>query len=234
VIGSWLAAAACCVYAAAVMKAVLCFGDSNTWGFDPAHITSAYPRRFPADKRWTGVLARELGPEFKIIEEGQNGRTTVHDDPLNEARNGKAYLPACLESHKPLDLVVLMLGTNDLKCFFNAPAQEIANGAGILGRMILTGHAGPDNKPPRLLLMCPPRVGDLSHLPELEAKLPVAQARSALFPRYYSAQAMALGCDFLNTQDLIEPSPVDGIHLDLEAHEALGKAVAAKIREMLA
>jgi lysophospholipase L1-like esterase len=215
------------------MTTLLCFGDSNTWGFDPAHITSAYPRRFPADKRWTGVLARELGAGFKIIEEGQNGRTTVHEDPLNEARNGKTYLPACLESHKPLDLVVLMLGTNDLKCFFQAPPQEIARGAGILGRMILTSNAGPDNQPPQLLLLCPPRVGELSHLPELEAKLPAAQARSALFPRYYRAEAAALGCAYLDTQEIIQPSPLDGIHLDLEAHEILGQAVAQKVRQML-
>ena len=101
------------------MKNILCFGDSNTWGFIPESILEPQPRRHPHDVRWTGVLARELGSGFQIIAEGQNGRTTVHDDPFATARNGKLVLPAILESHKPLDLVVLMIGTNDLKAVFS-------------------------------------------------------------------------------------------------------------------
>ena len=93
------------------MKTILCFGDSNTWGFDPVGIIAPHPIRHPLDVRWTGLLAKELGTDFRIIEEGQNGRTTVHEDPLNVCRNGIEYLPACLESHKPIDIVVLMLGS---------------------------------------------------------------------------------------------------------------------------
>jgi lysophospholipase L1-like esterase len=151
------------------MTTVLCFGDSNTWGFDPDSILAPFPRRHPSNVRWTGLLAQSLGPNFRILEEGQNGRTTVHDDPLNIARNGRDYLPACLESHKPIDIVVLMLGTNDLKSLYNLPAGEIANGVGILARMILSSTAGPDNSAPKLLIICPPEVGDLSHLPDLDA-----------------------------------------------------------------
>ena len=92
------------------MKTILCFGDSNTWGFDPESMTgSPYPVRHAPDVRWTGVLGRELGEGFRVIEEGQNGRTTVHEDPVMGSRNGSLYLPACLESHKPIDAVVLML-----------------------------------------------------------------------------------------------------------------------------
>ena len=110
------------------MKTILCFGDSNTWGFIPESITAPFPARHPHDVRWTGILARELGPNLRVIEEGQNGRTTVHDDPFAAARNGKLVLPAILESHKPLDLVVLMLGTNDLKNVFGVSPGEIAMG----------------------------------------------------------------------------------------------------------
>ena len=216
------------------MTHLLCFGDSNTWGFDPTSITEIFPRRHPAQVRWTGVLAAELGSGFRVIEEGQNGRTTVHDDPLNVARNGREYLPACLESHKPLDIVVMMLGTNDLKSYYNLPPGEIANGAGILARMILGSTAGPGNRAPRLLLLCPPQVGDLSHLPDLQAKIPDGIARGRRFPRYYQALATALGCDYLDSQSLITTSPVDGIHLEAEAHAILGRAMAAKIREMTA
>ena len=214
------------------MKNILCFGDSNTWGFIPESITESFPRRHPHDVRWTGVLARELGEGFRIIEEGQNGRTTVHDDPFALVRNAKAVLPAILESHKPLDLVVLMLGTNDLKNVFGVSPSEIAVGAKILAQNILTSDAGLAAKPPRLLLMCPPTVGPLSHLPDLEAKLTNAQARSQQLPKHYEAVAAALGCAYLNTQEIITPSPVDGIHLDAAAHQKLGQAVAAKIKAL--
>lgn len=216
------------------MTTVLCFGDSNTWGFDPGSILAPFPRRHPLNVRWTGLLAQSLGPNFRILEEGQNGRTTVHDDPLNIARNGRDYLPACLESHKPIDIVVLMLGTNDLKSLYNLPAGEIANGAGVLARMILSSTAGPDNSAPRLLLICPPEVGDLSHLPDLDAKIPLGQSRSRQFPRYYEALASALGCDYLNSQAIIKTSTVDGIHLEASEHAKLAQAIAEKILSMSA
>lgn len=214
------------------MKNILCFGDSNTWGFIPESITESFPRRHPHEVRWTGVMAGELGEGFRIIEEGQNGRTTVHDDPFALVRNAKAVLPAILESHKPLDLVVLMLGTNDLKNVFGVSPSEIAVGAKILAQTILSSDAGLAAKPPRLLLMCPPTVGPLSHLPDLEAKLTNAQARSQQLPKHYEAVAAALGCAYLNTQEIITPSPVDGIHLDAAAHQKLGQAVAAKIKAL--
>lgn len=215
------------------MKTILCFGDSNTWGFDPASITSSHARRHPITVRWTGRLAAELGPEFRVIEEGQNGRTTVHEDPLNICRNGKDYLPACLESHKPIDIVVMMLGTNDLKSYYNLPPGEIANGAAVLAKMILASDAGPGHQPPKLLLVCPPLVGDLSHLPDLEAKIPHGLSRSQQFPRYYEAMASSLGCAYLNSQSLVQTSLVDGIHLEASEHVKLGSAIAAKLREMV-
>lgn len=216
------------------MTTVLCYGDSNTWGFDPDSILAPFPRRHPLNVRWTGLLAQSLGPNFRILEEGQNGRTTVHDDPLNIARNGRDYLPACLESHKPIDIVVLMLGTNDLKSLYNLPAGEIANGAGILARMILSSTAGPDNSAPKLLLIGPPEVGDLSHLPDLDAKIPLGQSRSRQFPRYYEALASALGCDYLNSQAIVNTSTVDGIHLGASEHAKLAHAIAEKILRMSA
>jgi len=214
------------------MKNILCFGDSNTWGFIPESITESYPRRHPHDVRWTGVLARELGEGFRVIEEGQNGRTTVHDDPFALVRNAKSILPAILESHKPLDLVVLILGTNDLKNVFGVSPSEIAVGAKIISQTILTSDAGLGAKAPRLLLMCPPTIGQLSHLPDLEAKLTNAHARSQQLPKHYEAVAAALGCAYLNTQEIVTPSPVDGIHLDAAAHQTLGLAIAAKIQSL--
>ena len=214
------------------MKTILCFGDSNTWGFIPESITAPFPARHPHDVRWTGILARELGPNVRVIEEGQNGRTTVHDDPFAAARNGKLVLPAILESHKPLDLVVLMLGTNDLKSVFGVSPGEIATGVKILAQMILGSDSGRHAKPPKLLILCPPATGQQNHLPDLAAKLPNAFKDSRELPRHYEALASALGCAYLNTQILITPGS-DGIHLDASAHAVLGKAVAAAVKSML-
>ncbi len=214
------------------MKNVLCFGDSNTWGFMPESITAPFPARHPHDVRWTGILASELGAGFRVIEEGQNGRTTVHDDPFAAVRNGKAVLPAILESHKPLDLVVLMLGTNDLKNVFGVSPGEIAMGVKVLAQMILSSDAGLTAKPPKLLLMCPPAIGDQQHLPDVAAKFPNGQIDSRKLPRHYEALATSLGCCYLNTQTLIEPGS-DGIHLDAVAHAKLGSAVAAAVKAIL-
>ncbi len=215
------------------MKTILCYGDSNTWGYIPESITEAFPRRHPHDVRWTGVLQKELGGDYQVIGEGQNGRTTVHDDPINLHRNGRIYLPACLESHKPIDLVILMLGTNDLKMSYNLPPAEVAAGAASLGKMILTSEFGPHAKAPKLLLVAPPRVGHMTHLPDIYEKLAGAQEKAARFPAAYEAAAKSLGCAFLNSQEFVTPSLADGLHLDASEHEKLGRAMAAAVRKVL-
>lgn len=216
------------------MKTILCYGDSNTWGYDPvATAASTFPRRHAHDVRWTGVLARELGTGYRVVEEGQNGRTTVHDDPIMGNRNGRDYLPACLESHKPIDLVVLMLGSNDLKMMFNLPAGEIAAGAGQLVKMIRQSEAGVEAAAPPVLLLCPPPVGDMSHLPDLDEKFTGVAAKAKRFPQHYAAVAQQQGCAYLNTQTIVTPSTVDALHLEAGEHEKLGKAVAEKVKSLL-
>ncbi len=214
------------------MRTILCYGDSNTWGYDPAATAqSPFPVRHAPDVRWTGVLARELGPGWRVVEEGQNGRTTVHDDPTAVApRNGRTFLPVCLESQKPIDLVVLMLGSNDLKTMFSLPAQDIANGAGILVKIILQSDAGPGGKAPQVLLVCPGAIGDLSGLPDLDARLAKARQKSLELPRHYAATAKALGVEFFNAQEVITPSPIDGIHFEADEHAKLGNAIASIVR----
>jgi lysophospholipase L1-like esterase len=215
------------------MKTILCFGDSNTWGYDPAATAAApFPIRHPHDVRWTGVVAQELGNGWRVIEEGQNGRTTVHDDNLAIARNGRTFLPACLESHKPIDVVVMMLGTNDLKNTFGVSPGEIATGASILAKIILQSDAGVNGKPPRLLLVCPPAIGDMSRAPDIAEKINDGQSRSQALPKRYEAVAAQLGCAYLNSQEVVVPSPIDGIHLEAGEHAKLGKAIAAAVLKM--
>jgi lysophospholipase L1-like esterase len=215
------------------MKTVLCFGDSNTWGFIPESITEKHPRRHPHNVRWTGVLAGELGEGFRVIEEGQNGRTTVHDDPFALARNARSVLPALLESHKPLDAVVMMLGTNDLKAVFAVSPPEIAMGVRMLAQMILSSEVTPRHAAPRLLLVCPPIILPQPHLPDVAVKFPDASRLSMELPRHYEALAASLGCAYLNAQSVVSTSAVDGIHLDAQAHAQLGLAVAQKVKTFL-
>ena len=216
------------------MHNILCFGDSNTWGYDPtATATAPMPVRHTLEVRWTGAMAADLGPGHRVIEEGQNGRTTVHEDPTAWAsRNGRTYLPACLESHKPLDLVILMLGTNDLKTMFGLAPSEIASSVSMLLRIIAQSDVGPGGKAPKTLLVCPPAIGDLSRLPELATKLVGARDKSLHLPAYYSAVAKQHQASFVNAQEIVLPSPVDGIHLDAKEHRALGRALAGEVRKI--
>ena len=207
------------------MKTILCYGDSNTWGYNPATM-----ERFPRDERWTGVLRNELGDGYLIIEEGLNGRTTVWDDPIEGYKNGKEYLIPCLETHKPLDLVIIMLGTNDLKVRFSVSAFDIANGAGVLVDIAQKSETGHNNGSPRVLLMAPPQVSKLTDFAEM---FEGAEPKSGKFSRHYRRVAEEYGCEFLDTSEVIISSELDGIHFEAGEHRKLGKAVAAAVRDIL-
>lgn len=208
-----------------MVRNILCFGDSNTWGYDPA--TS---HRFPPAVRWTGVMARELGDDYQVIEEGLNGRTTRWDDPISPGRNGLAYLTPCLESHHPLDMVLIMLGTNDLKQRFHLSASDIAESAGSLAGMakhVATTAAG---LPAHILLVAPPPVAMLTDFDEMFAG---AEAKSRQFSRYYRQAAGWHGVAFFDAGAVIESSPLDGIHFEADSHNTLGIALANEVRATL-
>ena len=209
------------------MKTILCYGDSNTWGYNPAT-----EQRYPLEDRWVSVLARELGPDYLVIPEGLNGRTTVWPDPVEgEYRSGKMYLTPCLESHYPIDLVVLMLGTNDLKHRFGLSAWDIAHSAGTLVETIRSTAFGPDGLGPDVLLLAPPptRVKGTS----FEDMFAGADSKSLDLGKQYRLVADEYGCDFLDTATVIVSSKVDGIHFDASELPKLGKAVAAAVRKIL-
>jgi lysophospholipase L1-like esterase len=212
------------------MKTILCYGDSNTHGTAPlAHWGDI--RRFGFNERWTGVMRHELGAGYHIIEEGLPGRTTVRDDPVEGAyKNGRTHLPVVLDSHLPIDLVVLMLGTNDLKKRFSTNAAEIAFGAQVLVQMILSSQAGPKGSAPKVLLMCPP---PLARLEFLAGMFEGGDVTSQQMAAHYAWIAQRHGCAFLDAGKVIVTSDVDGVHFDLEEHTKLGKAVAAKVQEIL-
>ena len=208
------------------MKTVVCYGDSNTWGYDPNTKT-----RFPNDVRWTGVLRQELGADYLVIEEGLNGRTTVWDDPIEGYKNGKEYLIPCLETHRPFDLIVIMLGTNDLKARFSLSAYDIAEGAGVLVDIVQKSDAGIDGKAPQVLLTAPPPIARLSEYAEM---FEGAAAKSLRLSQHYQRVAAERGCHFLDAGQIVTSSDVDGIHFEASEHQKLGIAIAAAVKKILA
>jgi lysophospholipase L1-like esterase len=209
------------------MKTIVCYGDSNTWGYNPAT-----KDRFDRDERWAGVLRNEVGDGYLIIEEGLNGRTTVWDDPIEGYKNGKEYLIPCLETHKPIDLVLIMLGTNDLKKRFSLGAFDIAKGAGVLVKIVQQSETGPAGKAPQILLMAPPPLAKLAGT-DFAEMFDGAEAKSRKLSQEYRRVAEELGCELLDTADVIVSSPLDAIHFEVEEHRKLGKAVAIRVRKML-
>ncbi|TVR62395.1 MAG: hydrolase, partial [Spirochaetaceae bacterium] len=179
--------------------------------------------------RWTRVLQRLLGDEYWVVDEGQNGRTTVHDDPVDGQKNGLTYLGPCLESHKPIDVVVLMLGTNDLKHRFSKTASDIAKSAGRLVYTIQKSDCGPGGAAPEVLLLAPPPVGKLTAFAEMFAG---ATEKSRKLGAAYKAIAAERGCAFLDTAEVIRSSDVDGIHFDADQLPKLADAVARRVREL--
>jgi len=208
------------------MKTVLCYGDSNTWGAGAMQSWAESPR-LPHAERYTSVLAATLGDGWHVIAEGLPGRTTVHPDPVEGGHlSGLAHLRACLESHRPLDVVVVMLGTNDFKRRFSLEAEDVALGVKRLLREI-RGLDVFGSKPQRLLVVCPPAIvvtGIFTTMYEGAAE------RSRALPPLLADVAAEFGAGFLDAGRLIVTDPIDGIHLDAAAHRKLGTAVAEAVK----
>ncbi len=208
-------------------RTIVCFGDSNTYGASPADGT-----RLPRSVRWTGILRAELGDAFEVIEEGLNARTTVHASPLNEARVGRDMIQPVLWTHAPVDLVTIMLGTNDLKVWYHLSAPEVAHGAATLVDLALRSLAGPGGTPPRVLLIAPPPLAEPTEK-AIYWGFEQARATSQQLARHYRMAATIKGVGFLDAGSVVRTSALDGVHLDAEAHGALGRAVAATIGDLL-
>ena len=211
------------------MTTILCFGDSNTHGTKPIPAQDMIDRHGP-EVRWPGVMAAALGPGYRIIEEGLPGRTTVHDDPIEGAHmNGLTALPMLVGSHSPLDVVVLMLGTNDLKGRFSVTASDIAASLERLVANLRFLCAAPGRSQPKLLLVAPPPMREVDWL---ASKFVGGAEKSLGLGAAIRRSADRLGAAFLDAGEHIEVSPIDGLHYDAETHATLGKVIAAAVREL--
>lgn len=213
------------------MKRILCYGDSNTWGHIPCAGT-----RYPEDVRWTGVVSRLLGEDYAIIEEGLNGRTTTFDDYYVEYRNGRKGLGYALCAHAPIDLMVVSLGTNDLKY---TGAVGSYKGLDELLRLIENADANypaamskifPNGT--KILVVSPIHLHkDIATL-RPESSITDKYEESTKFAEYFRRIADAHGAYFLDAARYAEASIRDCVHMEADSHKALGQAIAAKIREI--
>lgn len=210
-------------------RVILCFGDSNTHGTRAMRdITDR--RRFARDQRWPSVMAAELGAGWEVIPEGHPGRNAVFDDPIEGAhKNGLAVLPALLETHRPIDLVIVMLGTNDLKARFSVPASDIAIGLERVVLAIRQSGLGPQNAAPKVLVAAPVPIKETGFLAPMFAG---GAEKSRALAGFLREMADRQGAAFIDLAPVAEVDPTDGIHLTAEAQGAIGRAMAGAVRGM--
>jgi len=205
-------------------RTIVCFGDSNTYGANPDG-----SGRHPREVRWPRVMAAALGDGFEVIAEGLNGRCTVWDTAIEPGRNGLTYLEPCLLSHAPVDLVTIMLGTNDLKTIYDKTAPDIACGAARLVDTAKRTLSGPDETPPRVLLVSPVPIGEITTHSEMWG-FGEGYEKSRQLARLYRIVAEDHGAGFFDAGSVAQTHPDDGIHLDAAAHASLGAAMAKQVR----
>lgn len=208
------------------MKTILVYGDSLSWGIIPGS-----RQRLPFERRWPGVLQQAVSPDALVVEACLNGRTTVWDDPFRPGRNGRDWLIPALESHAPLHLVILFLGTNDLQTVHGMGAFEAALGVATLVDAIRARVGDAQPTPPEVLLVAPPPVGKPAGA--MADKFAGAPPRSVDFARHYRNVAQERGVRFFDAGRHVSASPVDGVHLDAEAHYQLGCHIAPVVADML-
>ena len=210
------------------MKTVLAFGDSLTWGAD-----AQTGRRHAHEDRWPTVLEQELAGTARVIQEGLSGRTTCHDDHASLADlNGTRALPMLLATHTPIDLVIIMLGTNDLKSHICGKAFGAAMGMRRLAQIVATYPFAPSEPRPRVLLVSPPPI-EAPALPLALDHFVGAAPESHKLAALYREIAAAEGCSFFDAASVATATPVDGVHLDAANTIAIGRALGHLVKGLV-
>ena len=190
------------------MRTIVCYGDSNTWGYVPESIGE----RFAPELRWPRRLAAALGDGFEVIAEGLSGRTATVEQPDAEGRNGLPYLLPCLHTHAPVDLVVIYLGTNDVGLLDD---DRVAWCIARLVRVVRTSEAGPGYTTPEVLVLCPPPFDGHRLGPS------------------FAEMCTALECELLDLDGVASYGEVNVLHLDEAGHAAVAVAVEERVRRLL-
>ena len=207
------------------MKNVLCFGDSNTFGFNPQ--TGG---RYNKNERWCGVLQNFLGNNFNIIEEGCNARTINFLDFENFKICGKNYLSDCLEKYENIDLIIILLGLNDFQISYNSSVEEVLDGLKVLCDIVKNSKF----KNSKLLFLAPLNIREsilCSHfgcLFDLSA-VKKSQELSSRMKDFVTN----IGCEFFNLNEIGQTSDIDGLHMDIETHKKIGETLSGLIPQLI-
>lgn len=214
------------------MKTILAYGDSLTYGASPV----PNGPRHPYEDRWPTVLEAGLGGKARVIAEGLGGRTTAFDDWLAQAdRNGVRILPTLLESHSPLDMVIVMLGTNDLKPYLGRVAAEAGRGMGRIVQAIRGWHAARREKEPAIILVAPPHLCDTANddmMNHFGGRGVIAESMN--FAKEYKKRADEHGVHFFDASTVAKADPGDGVHLDAKNTRAIGEGLVPVVKSILA
>lgn len=206
------------------MPRVLCFGDSNTWGTVPGE-----SRRYDENERWPALLKTALVTEAEVIEEGQQGRTLVHNNPFQGEKSGQRYLRDRLEKYTP-DIVLILLGTNDLKKRFALCADDVAKSAAHLAEQTQQFKSSSLQKTVKVLLIAPPAVLEVGFFAKMYAG---AAAKSMQFSKSYAMYAQKIGCAFFDAGSVVTSCTEEGIHWQKDQHQYLADALVPIIKDML-
>ena len=205
-----------------LMKTILCYGDSNTWGDPPGGLG-----RYEWGVRWPSRMQHLLGSGYRVVEEGLCGRTTAFDDPLWKNRNGLTFLPIALETHSPIDLLIIMLGNNDVKVRFNQTPFSIGQG---LAQLVIEAKK---SEPPigEILIVSPPHVSRTGNL-ETALAFEGAIQKSKELAQYYQYIASQYGVKFFDAATVVTTSVIDGVHFDEENHKNLSEAITGQVESI--
>ena len=206
------------------MYNILCFGDSNTYGYNPSN-----KERYTRQERWTGVLQRALGQDYYVIEEGLNGRTILYDDPIEGDKCGKKHLPMLLASHVPLDFIIVMLGTNDLKTRFGSSSSDIMLRLESIIRIMKDMKACA--KPENILILAPAPLNKEMD-PYLKYMFGDPTEKSLELIDSYRDLAKNENVYFMSAGDIAQVSELDGVHLSEEGHKMLGLKIAEMLKQI--
>lgn len=212
---------------------IVCFGDSNTHGAcaDPED-SGDHGSRFNEEERWTCLLQKILGDPYLVIEEGLSGRTTAFEDPLHEGLSGVAHITPILMSHEPVDLLIIMLGTNDTKAYFSASPVNIATAMERLVRKAQATLCWGEHAP-KILLVSPPWIGEGLYNDPAGLKMgPGCPEKSRELAKYYREVAALTDCEFMDAEGAAEFNRVDCMHLTAKGHRELAEALSKRIRQI--
>ena len=211
-------------------KRIVCFGDSLTWGYDPDHRV-----RFEDGDRWTQVLQIEMGDDYAVIEEGQNGRTIATDDPAEGEKNGLTYIGPCMESQSPFTLLIIMLGCNDCKRKFAYSAMDIAGEMQIMLEKVQAYNRFRCKDAFKVLLVAPPVVAESIKDSWLGDSFGYENARkvSLELAGWYQQLAEMYGCAYLDAAQYVQVSDTDGVHMDAENQRKLGQVIAETVKKIV-